>query len=118
MVKADILQPGDFAVALIAFVSLFAFVGVVLFVAAVAVGVDFLGFGAEGVTGLAGEVVMRAVEREIRIRAVIEFRVRPAPDDMTILAFLAVQAIMRIVGAMAAIALADLVFPVCNPIFC
>ncbi len=95
---------------LIAFGSLFAFVGIVLFVAAVAVGVDFLGFGSEGVTGLAGQVVMRAVEREIRIRPVIEFRVRPAPDDMAILALLTVQALMRIVGTMAAIAQADLVF--------
>lgn len=116
VIKADILQPGNFAVTLIAFDALLALVHVVLFVTAVAGGVNFLGFGTEGVTGLARQAVVRAMEREIGISPMIEFCVRPAPDDMAILAFLAVQAVMRIVGTMAAVAISDLIFLVRNPV--
>lgn len=67
MVEADVLQPGDFFVALVALGALFSFVDIVLFMAAVAVGIDFLGFGAEDVAGLAGQAIVRPVEREIGV---------------------------------------------------
>jgi hypothetical protein len=78
--------------------------------AAVAVGIYFLGAGAEVVAGLAGQAVVGAVEREIGIRAMIEFRVSPSPDDVAVLAFLAIQLVMRIVVAMATVAVAYRVF--------
>jgi hypothetical protein len=72
MVEANMFQPGNFFMALVAFDSLLALMDVVLLMAAVAVGIYFLGAGAEVVAGLAGQAVVGAVEREIGICAMIE----------------------------------------------
>ncbi len=67
-------------------------------------------------TGLASQIVMCAVKRKIGICAMIKLRVRPASDYMAILAFFTIQAVMRVVGTMAAITQANLVFVLGNPV--
>lgn len=112
VVEANVLQPGHLAMALIAAFSLLTLVRVVLLVAAVTGAFYLLGFCAERVTCLAGEIVVCAVEREIGIGAVIELGVRPAPDDMATLALFAVQTVVHVVVTVAAIAIPDLVLAI------
>ena len=96
--------------ALVAMFSLLALVGIVLLVTAVTVGIDFLGVGAKRVAGFAGEIPVRTVECEIGVGGMIELGVWPAPDDMAILALVAIQAVMHIIGSVAGIAIPYLVF--------
>jgi len=112
MIETHILKPGDFAMALVTLFSLFAVVRIVLLVATEAGGIDLLTVGAECMACLAGENVMRAVQREIGVGAVIELGMRPAPGDMATLAFVAVQSVVRIIVTMTAVAFPDLVIPV------
>ena len=64
--------------ALVALFPLLALVHVVLLVAAVAVGVDFLGIGTQRMAGFAGEIAVRAVAREIGVGGMIERSRRPS----------------------------------------
>lgn len=79
MIETHVHLPADFVMAAGAIGALFLCVAVVELVTAVTIGIDFLGFGADCMAGRAGEVGMGAVEREIGICIVIEFRVCPAP---------------------------------------
>jgi hypothetical protein len=90
MVKTNRVLPGNLTVALLTIFTLFVVVGVVLFMATVTTGIDFLGFGAYGMTCLAYQVLMCTVECEIGVCVMIEFCIPPASNDMAILAFLAV----------------------------
>jgi len=90
MVKSNCVLPGDLAVALLTLVTLFVVMGIVLFMAAVTAGIDFFCFGANGMTCLAYQVLMRAVEREIGVCVMVEFSISPAFNDMAILALFTV----------------------------
>lgn len=90
MVKSNRVLPVDLAVALFTLDALSFLVGIVLFVATVTGGIDFFGFGANRMTGLAYQVLMRAVKCEIGVCVVVEFRIPPAFNDMAIPAFFTV----------------------------
>jgi hypothetical protein len=90
MVKPNRVLPGNLAVTLLTLLTLFVVMGIVLFVTTIAGGIDFLGFGAYGMTCLAYQVLMRTVECEIGVCVMVEFCIPPASNDMAILAFLAV----------------------------
>ena len=61
MVEADIVQPGNLLVALVALGSLFALIDIVLLVTAVTIRIDLLGFCTEGMAGFAGQIEVPAV---------------------------------------------------------
>ena len=86
MVESNALLPGLFIVALIALVALILLVDIVLPVAAVTVGIDFLGPGTDHVTCLADQVFMRAVKCKIGVCIMVEFCILPFGDGMTVLA--------------------------------
>ncbi|MCP4982670.1 MAG: hypothetical protein GY935_19510, partial [Gammaproteobacteria bacterium] len=105
MVKAHVLLPRNFLMALVAFGSLIAVMDIILLVAAETGRIDFLAFCANDMTGVADQILMRTVECEIRVCAMVKLRISPAPDDVAVLTFFAVQLIVCIVGAVAAIAI-------------
>jgi len=90
MVESNFFLPGNFIVTLVALGALFIFMNIVLFVAAVTSGINFLCFSANCMTCLAGQVFMRTVEREIGVCVVIKFCILPSRDDMTVLALFTV----------------------------
>ena len=90
MVESNFFLPGNFIVTLVALGALFIFMNIVLFVAAVTGGINFLCFSANGMTCLADQVFMRTVEREIGVCVVIKFCILPSRDDMTVLALFTV----------------------------
>lgn len=106
MVKSHRVLPGDLAVALFTLDALSFLVGIVLFMATVTGGIDFLGFGTNRMTGLAYQVLMRAVKCEIGVCVVVEFRIPPAFNDMAIPAFFTVLLIVNIVRPMTAVTIA------------
>ena len=103
VIESNFFPPGNFIVTLSALASLFFFMSIVLFVAAVTGAINFFCFSTNGVTGLAHQIFMRAVEREIGICIVVKFSILPSRNDITILAFFTVQLIMNIICTMAAI---------------
>lgn len=77
MVKSNLFLPGNFVVALAALFTLLIFVNIVLLVAAVTGGINFLGFGADRMACLANQAFMRTNECKIGVCVVVEFSVRP-----------------------------------------
>lgn len=110
VVVTDVLQPGGFLVAVIAMRPQVLLMGIVLLVTAVTSGIDFLCFGSQYMAGVANQVLVRTIEREIGIGIVIEFGLLPSSDDMAFLTLLAVQSLVLIVGTMAVVATTSLVF--------
>ena len=103
MVESNFFLPGNFIVTLVALGALFIFMNIVLFVAVVTSGINFLCFSTNCMTCLADQVFMRTVEREIGVCVVVKFCILPSSDDMTVLAFFTVQLVMNIIGTMAAV---------------
>jgi hypothetical protein len=103
MVESNFFLPGNFIVTLAALGALFFFMNIVLFVTAVTGGINFFGFGANGMTCFTDQLFMRAIEREIGVCVVIKFCILPSRHDMTILAFFTVQLVVNVIRTMAAV---------------
>ena len=74
--------------------------------AAITVGVDFLGSGVSRVTGFAFQFFVLTFKREVGFSVMIKLRAIPTFGRMTILALLAMGFVVYIVFTMAAVTLA------------
>jgi len=103
MVKPNLVLPGNLVVTLAAVGALFLLVGIILLMAAIAVGVDCPGFSAGKMAGRAQQLFMLTLEREVGFSVMIKGCKLPSPGAVTILALLAIRSFMNIVSSMTAI---------------